>query len=109
MLNVTLAILCLVIAAVVFLEPLFPSTLQKGSKKVWNHPVWQYIYGLHLFAAFIVGLGAGLDFLIENLPTFSWLVNAVAYAGLVIIVAMALNMIVTLWSTLLRESKNHHG
>ena len=109
MLNATFATLCLVIAAVVLLEPLFPSTLQERAKKVRAQPVWQYIYRFHLYVAFILGLMAGLGVLAENLPTFSWLINAIAYAGFVIIVAMPLKMIVGLWSAMRQQSEKDDG
>ena len=109
LLNVTLAILCLVIAAVIFVEPLLPTKLRKGAKAVRCSAPWQAIRGFHLFVAFILGALAGIDFLVENLPTFSWLINAVAYASIVIILGIPLKIVVDVWSAMTQQSGNDHG
>ena len=109
LLNVSLTILCLAIAVGFFLEPLFPPTLREGAKKLRGHPLWQYIYKAHLLVAFVLGLAAGLELIREKLPTYSWLIDTVAYTGLAVILGMLLNMIVGLFSALLRAPGNDHG
>ena len=93
MLNVALAIVCLVIAAVILVEPFLSGGLQERTKAIRCSVAWKLFRGAQLLAAFILGLTAGLDMLAKDLPTFSWLINAMAFFGFVIIIAIALHMI----------------
>ena len=88
-LYVAFAIVCLAIAAVAFVEPLLPIWVAEKTKGLRSCALWRLVLGLHLLTAFILGALAGIGFLVENLPTFSWLINTVVYATLVISAVMA--------------------
>ena len=78
-------------------------------KGVRSSALWRLVSGLHLLVVFILGLMVGIKVLVENLPTFSWLINAVAYAGFVIIVIMEIKMFVDLCSAMRQQSEKDDG
>ena len=104
-LNVVFAVVCLVISAVVFVEPLLPIRVAEKTKEFRGCALWRLVLGLHLLTVFILGALAGIGFLVENLPTFSWLINPVAYATLVITTVMAFKIGVDVRSALSQQSR----
>ena len=79
--QVTLAItlFCLLISVLVLIEPLLPCRIRSWTKGARTSSFGQYLRGISIFFAFILGMVAGFSLLVDKVPTMSWLIASVAY------------------------------
>ncbi len=93
--QVTLAmvLLCLVVSVLVLIEPLLPYKIRKWTKNARRSSSGRIIRGISVFFAFILGMAAGFNILVDKVPTLSWLISSVFYIGFVIFVVMEIKLI----------------
>ena len=94
--QVTLAmtVFCLTVSVVVLIEPLLPCKIRTWTKGVRTSSSGQYIRGISVFFAFLLGMLAGFSLLFDKVPTMSRLIDSVAYVGFLIFVLLGIKLFV---------------
>ncbi len=94
--QVTLAmtLFCLIISVLVLIEPLLPCRIRSWTKGARTSSFGQYLRGISVFFAFILGMVAGFSLIVDKVPTMSWLIASVAYVGFLIFVLLGIKLFV---------------
>ena len=91
-----MVLLCLVVSAVVLIEPVLPSKMRKWTKDTRHSALGQYIRLIGVLFAFILGLMSGVSLLLDKVPTFSWLIVPLVCVGFAIFLLLVIRLII-LW------------
>ena len=96
--SLAMVSLCLIVSLVVLIEPLLPCKLRRWEKAVRRSPPGQFLRELSVLFAFALGMATGFSLLAEKAPTISWLIDPVAYVGLLIFIVMGIRFTYLAWS-----------
>ena len=88
-----MALFCLVVSVLVLIEPLLPHKIRKRTKNARRSSSGQILRGISVFFAFVLGMTAGFNLLVDKVPSLSWLISSVFYVGFVIFVVMEIKLI----------------
>ena len=94
--QVTLAmtLFCLTVSVVVLIEPLLPCKVRTWTTGARTSSFGQYLRGISIFFAFVLGMVAGFSLLGDKVPSMSWLIASVAYVGFLIFVLLGIKLFV---------------
>ena len=92
-----MALFCLTVSVVILAEPVLPSKIRTWTKGVRTCSLGQYLRGISILFAFILGMAAGFSLLRDNVPTMSWIMEPVAYVGFSIFVLLGIKLVVSAW------------
>ena len=93
-----MALLCLIVSAVVLIEPLLPCKIRTRTKAIRSSSFGHLIRGISVFVAFVLGMAAGFTLLVDKGPTYPWLITSVICLGFVIFVVMEIKLILLFFS-----------
>ena len=93
--TVGIALVCLLISAIILVEPILPSTVRQYIKGTRSSSGWQFIFWFNVLVAFIFGFLAGRAHLEESLPYFWWLVDSITYLGMAIMLVLFVKVTLT--------------
>ncbi len=88
-----MALLCLGVSVLVLIEPLLPQRIRELTTDARRSPSGQILRGTSVFFAFLLGMTAGVNLLVDKVPTLSWLIGSVFYVGFLIFVVMEIKLI----------------
>ena len=91
--SLVMVLLCLAVSVVVLIEPLLPSKMRDRTKTARHSYIGQFIRRIGVWVAFALGLTTGFSLLVETIPTLSWLIVGVFYAGFVIFIVMGVKLV----------------
>ena len=92
LIGMAMILLCLFMSIVVLIEPLLPSNVRQWTKNRRCSVFGRILRLAGLFFAFILGLAGGFVTLVENAPSYSWLITSVAVVGFVIFVLLGIKL-----------------
>ena len=92
--SLAMALFCLIVSVVVLIEPLLPRIIRARTKAARCSPLGQFLRGISVFSAFVLGMTAGFNLLVDKAPTLAWLIVPVAYVGISVFVVMGVRFFV---------------
>ena len=92
--TLAMGLYCLIVSVVVLIEPLLPCEIRARTRRARCSSLGQYLRGISVFFAFVLGMATGFSLIVDRVPTLSWLLVPVAYVGIVISVAMGIKLFV---------------
>ena len=90
--NLAMVIVCLIVSFVILIEPLLPYKTQTWTRAARNSAFGQILWRFNLLIAFIFGMVAGFSFIVETVPTFTWLRASALYVGFAIFIVLVIKL-----------------
>ena len=92
--SIAMTLFCLTISVVVLVKTLFPCIIRAWTKGIRASSFGQYLLGISVFFAFVLGMLAGYSPHVDKVPTMSWPIGSVAYVGFLIFVLLGIKLFV---------------